>query len=485
MERDRPVLDGVLETEPAVSGRFTQDFGRLVEATPHAVLRAGSVDDVVVMVRYARRQGLAIAVNGQGGTADERESHSTFGQALVPGGISIDARSLATIHGIDGIDGIEGGTADVDCGVTWAELTDAALAGGRTPPMLTDFVHLSVGGTLSMGGIGGTMQHVGAQVDNVVELQVVTGEGELVTCSPRQHPALFEAVLGGAGQCGIIVRAKLSLVPAPTHALVLELFYDDLDAYLSDQLRLLRDGRFHYQEGQIVRRPDDAGWRYMVEAAAYFTPPAVPDRKALLAGLADTRAEAVITQVTYREWVRRVDVGMVELRQIGAWPQPHPWITLFVPASSTAELIRWFVAELQPADLGAGLITFFPFSPRRLKAPLFVVPRSGAEAFQLSVLRFPLPGRAGGEPAIDRMLAQNRALHDRAVERGGKRYLIGSIPDTTADDWRLHYGDLWPRFQQAKHRYDPDGILTPGQGIFPASAGDAGAEPGVRDGGGG
>jgi hypothetical protein len=191
-------------------------------------------------------------------------------------------------------------------------------------------------------------------------------------------------------------------------ALVFNLFYDDLDTYLADQLRLLRDGRFARQEGQIVRRPDDTGWRYMIEAAAYFTPPAVPDRAALLAGLADARGEAVVTESTYADGVRRVDPAMVALKEIEAWAQPHPWITLFVPASRTAELIRPLVAELTPADLGAGLATFFPFAPARLRRPLLVVPRSEPAAFQLSLLRFPLPG-AGD---IAGMLAQNRRLHD-------------------------------------------------------------------------
>ena len=38
----------------------------------------------------------------------------------------------------------------------WATVLDAALASGTTPPVLNDYMHLSVGGTLSVGGIGGT-----------------------------------------------------------------------------------------------------------------------------------------------------------------------------------------------------------------------------------------------------------------------------------------------------------------------------------------
>jgi cytokinin dehydrogenase len=451
-----PPLDGTVETGPEVVARFGGDFGRLVTGRPTAVLRPGSVQDIVKMVRYARRHQLSIAMNGQSGTAGELESHSNYGQALVPAGVAIDARGLSTIHAIDAT------SADVDAGVTWAELTDAAATSGLTPPMLTDFLHLSIGGTLSVGGTGGTMQHVGAQVDTVTELQVVTGEGELVTCSPRRHPVLFDAVLAGAGQCAIIVRAKVRLGAAATHALVFNLFYDDLDTYIADQLLVRGDRRFHYQEGQIVRRPDDSGWRYMMEVASYYTPPAVPDQETLLAGLSGDRPSAEVINPTYLEWAHRVDPAVEALKAGGFWDQPHPWLSLFVPASRTAELVGSVVSNLTPADLGLGLAPLFPFGTAKLTRPLLVIPRSEPVAFQLSLLRFPFPGH----PDIPGLLAQNRAFHDHALALGGKRYVIGAVPDLSTRDWRRHYGARWPRFRVAKQRYDPDGVLTPGQGIF-------------------
>lgn len=451
-----PPLDGTVETTPEALAGFAGDFGRLVTGTPTVVLRPGSVQDIVKMVRYARRHGLSIAMNGQSGTAGEFESHSNYGQALVPGGIAVDARSLSTIHAIDA------SVADVDAGVTWAQLTDAAAATGRTPPMLTDFLQLSIGGTLSVGGIGGTIQRAGAQVDNVTELEVVTGTGARVTCSQRSRPALFNAVLAGAGQCAIIVRATVALIPAATHALVFNLFYDDLDTYIADQLLVLGDGRFHYQEGQIVRRPDDSGWRYMMEVAYYYTPPAVPDQAALLAGLSDDRPAAVVINPTYLEWIHRVDPVVAALKEAGFWDQPHPWLSLFVPASRTAELVGSVVSQLTPADLGVGLATFYAFKTAKLTRPLMVVPRSEPVGFQLSLLRFPFPGH----PDIPGLLTQNRAFHDQAVALGGKRAVIGAVPDMTSADWRRHYGVLWPLFEAAKEHLDPDGVLTPGQGIF-------------------
>jgi hypothetical protein len=43
----------------------------------------------------------------------------------------------------------------------------------------------------------------------------LTGRGEIVTCSPTKDAELFNAVLGGLGQFGIITRARILLQEAP------------------------------------------------------------------------------------------------------------------------------------------------------------------------------------------------------------------------------------------------------------------------------
>ncbi len=51
-------------------------------------------------------------------------------------------------------------------------------------PVLTDFIELSVGGTLSVGGIGGATQHYRLQIDNVLELE---GAQRAVARALRRH----------------------------------------------------------------------------------------------------------------------------------------------------------------------------------------------------------------------------------------------------------------------------------------------------------
>jgi FAD/FMN-containing dehydrogenase len=67
----------------------------------------------------------------------------------------------------------------------------------------------------------------------------------------------------------------------------------------------------------------------------------------------------------------------------------------------------------------------------------------------------------------DQMLHRNDRLWNKARAVGGVRYPIGAL-QWGPEAWRAHYGDVYDEVVSARHRYDPDGILTPGPKIFAA-----------------
>ncbi|MFD4657754.1 FAD-binding protein [Kitasatospora sp. NPDC058444] len=451
-----PALDGTVTLHGEGLERFSGDFGHLVTTPPRAVLRPGSVRDVQQLVAFARRHHIPVAVNGQSGDLAQLgeaalESHSSYGQANPRGGVAIDARGLSRILSL------HPGRAVVEAGATWAQVTEAGLAAGWVPPVLTDYLHLSVGGTLSVGGIGGGVQRHGMQVDNVLELDVVTGTGELLTASPTRNRDLFEAVLAGGGQAGIIVRVTLALHPVRERAHVFSLYYDDLDTYLTDQEKVLARRRFDLQVGDVVRSEDGSRWRYKAELVAFTDTGQTVDQAALLAGL--TPADVQVVEQSWREYAYRVDGFSAYLRAAGYWALPKPWLSVFLPATTTRTFMARAAEILTADDLGAGLLLFYPYLRSKVRAPLAVLPEQEI-GWHFDLLAFPGPG---ADTAA--MLQRNRVLYDLAVELGGKRYLIGAVPGMTHTDWQHHYGQLWQRVVAAKRRWDPAGILTPGQGI--------------------
>ncbi|NEE33782.1 oxygen-dependent FAD-linked oxidoreductase, partial [Streptomyces sp. SID7982] len=66
----------------------------------------------------------------------------------------------------------------------------------------------------------------------------------------------------------VIVSVTLRTVPSAERATVFSLFYSDVTAFMKDSEILLADRRFQMQGGEMVRKPDDSGWRYKIEAVA-------------------------------------------------------------------------------------------------------------------------------------------------------------------------------------------------------------------------
>jgi FAD/FMN-containing dehydrogenase len=435
-----PGLDGELVTDEASRTEAADDYGNIVHRMPVAVLRPGSVQDIVKMVRFAGAHRLQVAMRGQG--------HSTFGQAQVRAGVVIDSRTLAAIHRIDA------DRAVVDAGVQWLDLIQATVAEGRTPPVATDYLGLSVGGTLSVGGIGGASSHFGMQVDNVLALEVVTGDGRLLTCSPSVRPELFHAVLGGLGQFAIIVRATVKLVRAETTARVYNLFYADLESMTAAQRTALADRRFSYLEGQLIPA-EGGGWQYMLEGVEYYTPPSTPDDAALMAGLDPVSSQ--ISDLPYFAWLNRI-YELVE--QLKALNLPGPWINVFLPDQATDAYVADVLATTPPPDAG-GVMLLYPIPNELIDRPLVRLPNSPV-VFLLAILRAVSPPN---DADVQRLLTVNRALYDKARALGGTHYPVGAIPLTPAD-WRAHYGPRYAEVLLAKTRFDPKHVLTPGQGIF-------------------
>ena len=433
-----PRLDGTLHLDEATRRTYAEDFGLIVHEFPLAVLKAGSVEDVARMIRFARRFHIRLVSRGRG--------HTTYGQAQVEAGIVVDLSGIRQIHRI------ERDRVVASAGIRWREVLEATLAHGLMPPVLTDYIGQSVGGTLSVGGIGGSAWRYGAQVDNVLELEVVTGEGERLTCSAERRPDLFNAALAGQGQCAMITRAVLRLQPAPTHVRVFNLFYSDAPALTREVFRLTAEGRFEHVEAWLFRAPNGQ-WTPMLEAVSFYTPPNLPDNDRLLAGLNHLPAPVQVQDQSFWEWANRVPLDLPR--------QAHPWIDLFVPGPAIDGFIAAAQPELVPVDPRDSLsVLMMPFHRDRLHRPLFRTP-STPQIMYFGVLRFTPP-----EPAlISPILALNRRLFDRNRALGGTHYPISAV-ELSRLDWQRHYQPHWDALVSAKRRYDPDNVFASGPDIF-------------------
>ena len=441
-----PPLDGELRFDDATRRAAADDFGHIVHEIPKGVLLPGSAQDVATVVEWANRQGYQVAPQGQ--------SHSVYGRAQAADGIVIDMSQLRTVHTV------EADRAVVDAGATWSEVLAATLPRGLTPPVLADYLQLSVAGTLVVGGVGAMTSRHGVQSDNVIELEVVTGKGEQIACSPHQNAELFDAVRAGLGQVAIITRATLELIPAPTQVRRYLLIYPDLTRMLADQRVLDADGRFDAVQGAVLPTPN--GWRYRLDAVAAYAGDQSPDDDALLAGLSDDRSAAEIGTMPYFDFLNRLAQLEELLRSNGQWFHPHPWLTTFVGDSQVESVVGSELARVTPADLGTfGQVVVSAFRRDAVASPLLQLPADRL-CYAFNLIRIPTTPE---QTETDRLVEANRAIYDRLRDAGGVLYPVSAFP-MSHRDWRRHFGDTWNELRRAKRRSDPRRVLTPGYDVF-------------------
>jgi FAD/FMN-containing dehydrogenase len=423
--QELPALDGQLHDDLSTRQAAATDWGGHVHRAPVAVLTPASVADVVRIVKYANQRRLKIAMRGQG--------HSVYGQAQVDGGIVIDSRTLNAIkwYGAHRL--------DVQPGALWSSVATEALKRTYIPPVLPDALMLSVGGTISAGGIGDTSCVYGAQVDHVVGLDVVTGRGDLVTCSDSHNNELFYMVLAGLGQCGIIVRARLRLEHAPKYVVVRSQQYRDSSALVQELARLARSATLPPILGAEVTKEADGRWRF-----------------ALITG---TSADEPTDKTTpYWDHLDRRTASIAATKSKGT---PNPSLALVLPERPVRSFLASLLSDAKAAS-GIWRVEMVPMITARFKRPLHMLPE-GELAFTLRLQR---RASADNAPDHETMLGQNDLLVRRCLTLGGKIY-PPFAPVLSREDWQRHYGpQLWERFAAAKRHLDPNGVLTPGAGVF-------------------
>jgi cytokinin dehydrogenase len=439
LRNDLKDITGELSFDDAVLQAAADDFGRVVHKKPAVVLRPSDAQDIAKLVQFANRQGIKIAMRGQG--------HSFFGQTQVADGVVIDSNSLNAVRIVKSGGA---GTAEIGAGSKWHPVLMAANAQKLTVPVIAD-TFLSVGGTISTGGFGVTTYNLGLQVDHVQELEVVTGDGQILTCSDERNSDLFNAMLGGLGQCGIITKIVMRLMDAPTNVLFIKMDYDDFQSASADLALLAKDGRFHHLDGRGAGRPT-GGVGYYVEGGAFYDAPNDPDEAKLTAGLKFVKK--TVTVMTYEQYFRREEVCTA-----CTTPLQKPFVYLCIPASRYVDYTSGILSS--PTESAFLVPRMSAWRRAAIKRPLTRMPDEEI------IYRFQLSRVLPAGTDTEAMIALNRTLYERARDIGGYRMTSSAVP-MSQDDWKRHYGPAWQTVQAAKTKFDPKNVLTPGNGMFPS-----------------
>jgi len=445
-------VEGTVFTPDQLTAEHLTNFGHIHYWTPRFVVRPMNTADVVAVVEFARDNRLFVTTRGS--------AHSQSELAINDGGILLDMKSMNRIFGVEQ----HAETVDVQGGVVWRDLVHHLEHWNLVPRVLTNNLGVTVAGTLSMAGIGVASFKYGSQGDNVAELQIVTGTGEVVTCGPDDNEELFWNAIAGLGQVGIITRAKLLLRHAKPMTRTYYLLYDDLRVFMKDAQAAMDNGRWEHIESWASpcpqgtkpvngRRQVFAKWFYPFHLTVEYDPAEPPDDDALLAGM-QPYDKLYVDDIPTIDFLERM-VPVFELwKKGGTWGHIHPWMEVVMPWDTAADYIDQVLPDLPPAVLVGGHILLWPAKGTASRSRLFMRPDS-ENLIGFGILPAVPPAFWDNvRPTLDSASLLSQAM-------GGKRYLSGYV-DFTPDEWRAHYGDRWEPFCAAKRKFDPDGILCPG-----------------------
>src|ERR671916_2532424 len=170
-----------------------------IDRFPALIARCAGVADVIAAVKFAKDNGLLVAVRGGG--------HSFPGLSVCDGGLVID---LSLMKGIR-VDP-EAHTVRAQAGVLLGELDRETQAFGLAVPSGI-VTHTGLSGLALGGGINWLMRKYGLTVDQLLSVDLVTAGGELVRASVSENAELFWGVRGGGGNFGIVTDFEFCLNP--------------------------------------------------------------------------------------------------------------------------------------------------------------------------------------------------------------------------------------------------------------------------------
>jgi FAD/FMN-containing dehydrogenase len=457
-----------------------------IASTRGAMAHRAAVDRLVASYR---------AIPPGSGVRLAKRTSNLFRPRAAASGPGLDVSGLTGVVAVDA----EAGTADVQGMCTYEELVAVTLPKGFIPLVVPQLRTITLGGAVTGLGIEATSFRSGLPHESVLEMDVLTGAGEVVTATPHgEHADLFTGFPNSYGTLGYTVRLRIQLERVQPYVALRNVRFagpEELCAAIDrivaerswegERVDFLDGVVFSADEGYLVL----GRWADDVPAMSDYTGQDVYYQSLRRRGRDaltvhdylwrwDTdwfwcsRAFGAQHPLLRRAWPasrRRSDVyhrlvGLENRYQVAAridrWrgrPARERVVQdVEIPVGRTAEFLRWFLEHVPMTP-----IWLCPLRLRSAGGPLGDLP-DGERPWPLYPLRtgetyvnvgfwgtVPIePGHADGDV--------NRAIENAVAEFDGHKSLYSDAYYDEESFWARYGGEAYP---QLKERYDPQGRL--------------------------
>jgi FAD/FMN-containing dehydrogenase len=457
-------------------------IGQTVGATAHR----HAVDRLLASYR---------AIPAGSGVRLAKRTSNLFRPRMAATSPGLDVSGLTRVISIDE----RAATADVQGMCTYEQLVATTLPKGFMPYVVPQLRTITLGGAVTGLGIEATSFRNGLPHESVLELDVLTGAGELVTARPTGENAdLFAAFPNSYGTLGYSVRLRIALERVRPYVALRNVRFGDLDELAAAIGTVIADGSYQGEPVEfldgVMFSPSESylvlgRWADDVPAASDYT-----GRSVYYASLRDRGRDALTAHDYLWRWdtdwfwcsrafgaqnptvralwparYRRSDVyhrivGLENRYRVAAtvdrWrgrlARERVIQDVEVPLARTAEFLRWFDRNVPMAP-----VWLCPLRVRGQGGPLGDL-ADGTQPWPLYPLRVgetyvnvgfwgtvPIEaGRSDGDV--------NRAVEQAVADFGGHKSLYSDAYYDEADFWHKYGGDA---YRPVKQRYDPDGRL--------------------------
>ncbi len=397
----------------------------------------------------------------------------------------LDTSGLTGVVGVDP----DARTADVQGMCTYEDLVAATLPYGLTPLVVPQLRTITLGGAVTGLGIESTSWRNGLPHESVLEMDVLTGSGEVVTAdATSRNTDLFRGFPNSYGTLGYATRLRIELEPVGRTVSVRHVRFHDLEALLRTVDEVMSSGDhdgepvdyvdgvvFSADESYLVlgRRSDETGATSDYTGQDVFYRSIQHDgprpRRDTLSTLdylwrwdtdwfwcsrAFGAQHPLVRRLWPRRWLRssvywklvaldrRFDVAdRLEARK-GRPPRERVVQDVEIPLANTAEFLRWFLREVPIEPIWLCPLTL------RDDRSWSLYPLEPGERYVNVGFWSTVPVDPGEPPG-----ATNRRIEDEVSRLGGHKSLYSEAFYDEETFWRHYGGGEYPAL---KERYDPD-----------------------------
>ncbi|GAC1440901.1 MAG: FAD-binding oxidoreductase [Mycobacteriales bacterium] len=377
----------------------------------------------------------------------------------------------------------EARTADVLAMTTYEDLVDALLPYGLMPMVVPQLRTITLGGAVTGLGIESSSFRNGTPHETVLEMDVLTGDGRVVTASRTENPDLFHGFPNSYGTLGYALRLRIELEPVSPYVSLTHVRCESTSEAAEVMSRVCTGREADFVDGTWFSPTEVyvtlGRWTQTAERVSDYAGLDIYYRS-IQARPTDTltvkdylwrwdtdwfwcsRAFGV-QNPRYRRWIPRRYLRSDLYWKLVAFEKKHRWKTRWdvarglpvredvvqdveIPIERLSDFMDVFAREVDMEP-----VWFCPLQQRD--------PDAVWDLYELdpSVMyvnvgfwgTVPLkPGQADGD--------HNRLIERLVTELGGRKSLYSTSFYEPAEFWRLYNG---PAYDVLKKTYDPDGRL--------------------------